>query len=324
MKPLSNVRILMISMMLALSGISINLQAQDAEHRAHEEEAHGGHNAHDEHETQSASVDAETLKALGGEIRIAGPGTVRQTVSLPGEVRLNKETVAQVSPRYPAQVVDVSARIGDSVDAGDTLAVGESSQTLQRFPLKSLIRGTVIDRSATLGEQIQPTDAAFVVADLSTLWVDIALYPRQIGHVQKGQPVRITTAFGPDPVNARIDYLDPVVSEQVRTGLARIFLDNASGEWKPGMFIEAEVTLSESQGDVVVPLTAVIEYEVRQVVFVREEESWHPRPVTLGAKDRDQVIIQSGLEAGEQYVAKGGFTLKAELLKRGFESGHNH
>lgn len=354
MKPLSHVRILTISMMLALSGASINLQAQEAGREAHAEahsrqdnhsnnieqhsdhhhegekdrrettESAHGHGGHDEHEAHGASVDVETLKALGGEIRTAGPGTVRQTVSLPGEVRLNTEVVARVSPRYPAQVVDVSARIGDSVDAGDTLAVGESSQTLQRFPLKSLIRGTVIDQSATLGEQIEPTDAAFVVADLSTLWVDIALYPRQIGQVQKGQPVRITTTFGPDPVNARIDYLDPLVSEQLRTGLARIFLDNASGKWKPGMFIEAEVTLSESQGDVVVPLTAVIEFEGRQVIFVREGKSWHPRPVTLGAKDRDQVIIQSGLETGEQYVAKGGFTLKADLLKSEFESGHNH
>lgn len=324
MKPLANIWILTISMMLTLAGVSINVQAQDAEHEAHEQEAHNGHNAHGKHKEPGAAVDAETLEALGGEIRVAGSGKVRQTVSLPGEVHLNKEAVAQVSPRYSAQMVEVSARIGDSVVAGDTLAIGESSQSLQRFPLKSLIRGTVIDRSATLGEQLQPTDAAFVVADLSTLWVDIALYPRQIGRVQKGQPVHITTAFGPEPVNARIDYLDPRVSEQLRTGLARIYLDNASGEWKPGMFIEAEVTLSESQADVVVPLTAVIEYEGHQVVFVREDERWSPRPVTLGAKDREQVVVQSGLASGEHYVADGGFVLKADLLKSGFESGHNH
>ena len=284
---------------------------------AHEEE-HGGH------EEQGVSVDPETLRALGGEVSVAGRGKVSQTVSLPGEVRLNKEAVAQISPRYPAQIVDVSARIGDSVAAGDTLAIGESSQTLQRFPLKSLIRGTVIDRSATLGEQIQPTDTAFVVADLSTLWVDIALYPQQIGRVKKGQPVRITPAFGPEPVNARIDYLDPMVNEQLRTGLARIHLDNVSGQWRPGMFIEAEITLAESEAEVVVPRTAVIEYQDRQVVFVREGEIWQPRPVTLGAEDRDQVIIRSGLNRGEQYVAKGGFTLKADLLKSEFESGHNH
>ena len=307
---------------------------RESDHQAHGEgeeahnEAGGGaheeHGGHEGHEEQGASVDPETLRALGGEVKVAGPGKVSQTVSLPGEVRLNKEAVAQVSPRYPAQIVDVSARIGDSVAAGDTLAVGESSQTLQRFPLKSLIRGTVIDRSATLGEQIQPTDAAFVVADLSTLWVDIALYPRQVGRVETGQPVRLSTAFGPEPVNARIDYLDPMVSEQLRTGLARVYLDNTSGQWRPGMFIEAEVTLAETQAEVVVPHTAVIEYQGREVVFVREGERWHPRPVTLGAKDRDQVVIRSGLASGEQYVAKGGFTLKADLLKSEFESGHNH
>lgn len=304
---------------------------QESDHQDHREDegghdkaGGGAHGEHEGHEEQSTSVDPEMLRELGGEISVAGPGKVSQTVSLPGEVRLNKEAVAQVSPRYPAQIVDVSARIGDSVAAGDTLAVGESSQTLQRFPLKSLIRGTVIDRSVTLGEQVQPTDAAFVVADLSTLWIDIALYPRQIGRVQKGQPVRITTAFGPEPVNTRIDYLDPMVSEQLRTGLARIYLDNASGQWRPGMFIEAEVTLAETEAEVVVPQTAVIEYQGRQVIFVRESDRWHPRAVTLGAKDRDQVVIRSGLTSGEEYVAKGGFTLKADLLKSEFESGHNH
>ncbi|MCP8898483.1 MULTISPECIES: efflux RND transporter periplasmic adaptor subunit [Gilvimarinus] len=288
------------------------------------EEAHEEHDEHGGHEEQSTSIDPQTLRALGAEVSIASPGRVSQTVSLPGEVRLNKEAVAQITPRYPAQIVDVSARIGDSVAAGDTLAIGESSQTLQRFSLKSLIRGTVIDRSVTLGEHIQPSDAAFVVADLSTLWVDIALYPRQIGLVKKGQPVRISTTFGPEPVNTQIDYLDPMVSEQLRTGLARIYLDNAAGQWRPGMFIDAEVTLTETEAEVVVPQTAVIKYQGRQVVFVKEGDSWHPRPVVLGAKDRGQVVILSGVSSGEQYVAKGGFTLKADLLKSEFESGHNH
>lgn len=328
MKPLATLWIVVFSMALALSGVSITAHAQDAGHDNHEhehdEENQDEHEGHHDHEEQSVSVDVPTLRQLGAEIRVAGPGKVSQTVSFPGEVRLNKESVAQIGPRYSSQLVEVSARIGDAVAAGDTLAVAESSQTLQRFPLKSLIGGTVIDRSATLGEQIQPTDAAFVVADLSTLWVDIALYPRQLGQVQRGQPVRISTAFGPEPVEARIGYLDPRVSEPLRTGLARVYLDNGSGEWKPGMFVEAEVTLTETEADVVVPLTAVIEYEGHQVVFVSEKERWYPRPVTLGAKDREQVIVRAGLRSGERYVAKGGFILKADLLKSEFESGHNH
>lgn len=288
-----------------------------------EHEAHDSHDGHGEHENATALAPDE-LKALGGVVAVAGPASLQKTVTLPGEVRLDKEAVAHVSPRYAAQIVEVKARIGDRVAPGDTLAVAESSQTLQRFELKSLIGGTVIDRHASLGEQLQPSDAAFEVADLTRLWVDIALYPRQVGHVKEGQPVRLTTAFGAEPVTAKIDYIAPLVNERMRTGLARVYLDNEEGHWKPGMFVEAEVTLSESPVAVAVPPSALINYEGETVVFVREGERWHPRAVTLGEESREQVEVLSGLEAGETYVSEGGFVVKANLLKSELEAGHHH
>ncbi|WP_051235373.1 efflux RND transporter periplasmic adaptor subunit [Marinimicrobium agarilyticum] len=282
------------------------------------------HAGHEEHENAATELALDELKALGGVVAIAGPTTLKRTVTLPGEIRLDKEAVAHVSPRYAAQIVEVNARIGDVVEAGDTLAVAESSQTLQRFELKSLVGGTVIDRHASLGEQLQPSDAAFEIADLTRLWVDIALYPRQIGRIKQGQPVRLTTAFGPKPVTATVDYIAPLVDEQLRTGLARVYLDNEAGHWKPGMFVEAEVTLAESPVAVAVPPSALINYEGETVVFVREGERWHPRPVTLGEESREQVEILSGLEAGEAYVSEGGFVVKANLLKSELEAGHHH
>lgn len=323
-------------------GVSLPAFAQSDTEHAHEQNAHeahreesanGGskaeHSGHEEHEghgehEEATALPLEELNALGGVVAVAGPASVQRTVRLPGEVKLDKEAVAHVSPRYPAQVVEVKTRIGDVVEAGDTLAVAESSQTLQRFELKSLIRGTVIDRHASLGEQLQPSDIAFEVADLSRLWVDIALYPRQIGRVKQGQPVRITTAFGPEPVDARIDYIAPLVNERMRTGLARVYLDNESGQWKPGMFVEAQVTLSDAPVAVAVPPSAVINYEGETVVFVREDERWHPRVVTLGKESREQVEVLSGLEAGETYVSQGGFVVKANLLKSELEAGHHH
>ena len=125
------------------------------------------------------------------------------------------------------------------------LAVAESSETLSRFQLKSLIDGAVIKRHVTLGEHLAPDDTAFVVADLSTLWVDIALYPKQVPLVKPGQPVRITTSHGPAPVETNLGYVAPLVDEATRTGLARVFLANTQNHWKPGMFIEGQITLGE-------------------------------------------------------------------------------
>ena len=302
--------------------------ARHESERAGKSEEHAGHadekKGHDEHEGPSLIFSAERLKDFGGKIASAEAGVIRQQVSLPGEVRLNKEAVAHITPRFPAKIVKVSAKTGDRVKAGETLAVAESSETLARFELNSMIDGVVIQRQVTLGEHLSPDDAAFVVADLSTLWADIALYPKQVALVKVGQPIRITTSYGPAAVDTQIDYVAPQVEESTRTGLARVFLPNNNQDWKPGMFIEGEITLGEYPAAVVVPKTAVIDLDNQHTVFVQQGEGWDPRPVKLGRKDKNSVEILEGLEPGERYVAEGGFTLKAQLQKSEFESSHNH
>lgn len=291
-----------------------------SEEGAHEE---AGHEGHDEEEPD-LTFSADLLRDFGGEIATAEAGVIRQQVSLPGEVKLNEEAVAHITPRFAAKIVEVRAKTGDRVKAGDVLAVAESSETLSRFQLKSLIDGVVIKRHVTLGEHLAPDDTAFVVANLSTLWVDIALYPKQVPLVIAGQPVRITTSHGPAPVETSLDYVAPLVDEATRTGLARVFLANPDNNWKPGMFIEGQISLGEFPAAVVVPKTAVIGLEAQPTIFVQHDGSWEPRPVKLGRKDSDSVEILTGLEAGERYVSKGGFVLKAQLQKSEFESGHNH
>lgn len=303
-------------------------QHSDEEHtgedHADDDGAHeAGHEGHEEEEPELA-FSAGLLRDFGGEIATAEAGVIRQQVSLPGEVKLNEEAVAHITPRFQAKIVEVRAKTGDRVKAGDVLAVAESSETLSRFQLKSLIDGVVIKRHVTLGEHLAPDDTAFVVANLSTLWVDIALYPKQVPLVETGQPVRITTSHGPAPVEANLDYVAPLVDEATRTGLARVFLANTENHWKPGMFIEGKITLGEFSAAIVVPKTAVIDLEGQTTIFVQHDRSWEPRPVTLGRGDSDSVEILTGLEAGERYVAQGGFVLKAQLQKSEFESGHNH
>jgi cobalt-zinc-cadmium efflux system membrane fusion protein len=197
--------------------------SEPEEHAAEEgEHDSGGHEGHGAHEEPELVLSPELLRRFGGTIASVDGGFIRQQVSLPGEVRLNEEAVAHITPRFPSKIVKVLAKTGDKVKAGQTLAVAESSETLAKFELKSLIDGIVINRHVTLGEHLSPDDAAFVVADMSTLWADIALYPKQVPLVKEGQPVTIATSHGPDPVQTEIDYVAPLVDESTRTGLARV------------------------------------------------------------------------------------------------------
>ena len=71
--------------------------------------------------------------------------------------------------------------------------------------------------------------------------------------------------------------------------------------------------------------TALIRMEDgEEVIFVETDEGFKPRPVAVGRRGLDHVEVVSGLEPGERFVARGGFSLKAELAKDAFGDGHGH
>lgn len=80
-----------------------------------------------DHDTHAAVVlsDAERA-ALGLEITTAGPGKLTVTKSFPGKVKINEERHAHVVARLPGVAASVAASVGESVRAGQTLAVLES------------------------------------------------------------------------------------------------------------------------------------------------------------------------------------------------------
>jgi len=73
-----------------------------------------------------------------------------------------------------------------------------------------------------------------------------------------------------------------------------------------------------------VPKTALQNVENKISIFVLTEEGFKPQPVVVGETNITQAEIVGGLRLGQTYVAKGAFTLKAQLAKGGFESGHSH
>ncbi|WP_052481012.1 efflux RND transporter periplasmic adaptor subunit [Gilvimarinus agarilyticus] len=309
--------------LLCLILIVLNTMTAMAANDTHERE-HAGDDKGEQHLEGQVSLPLDVFNELGGKLATASPGRIRDERALPAEVRLNAEAVAHLTPRFAAQITEVNASTGDTVTAGQVLARAENSDTLASFELKSLIDGVVINRHVTLGEHLQTTDTAYVIADLTRLWLDIALYPKQLAKVKTGMAVHLTTAYGLEPVDSKIDYVAPLVNEATRTGLARVFLSNPDGRWKPGMFVTAYITLSDVSVAVRVPQTAVIDMKGQKIVFVREQNHWRAQLVKLGHADRDYVEVTEGLATGAKYAAEGGFFLKAQLEKDELESGHHH
>jgi cobalt-zinc-cadmium efflux system membrane fusion protein len=321
--------IALLCMLLAVGAFAQEPAHDDHAGHDHAEVAESPADDHSDHEGEHVDevlmTPAERAE-FGITTAQAGPGVIVTRVKLPGEIHPNDDRLAHLVPRYEGIVTEVHVHEGDKVTKGQTLAVIESNETLVPYPLKTMIDGTVISKHITLGEAAKPDAAPFVVADLSTVWVSLSIYQRDLDVIRTGERVWVHADDHHAPAEGEITYVTPIVRESTRTASARVVLDNAAGRWRPGMFVVGEVEVARDEVAVAVPRTALLTVEGSTAVFVadRDGDGFLVRPVTVGATDAAMAEITAGLAPGETYVAQGGFTLKAELEKASFGHGHAH
>lgn len=295
--------------------------SKDGEHSKEDGHDHGEGGHGDELPEGVVEIDDARAKAAGIALGKAGPATLREELQLNGVVQANQEATVQVTPRFPGVVKSLAKRLGDQVKKGDLLAVVESNQSLTTYELRAPIAGVVTARQASLGEYVSEQKPAFVVTDLSTLWVDFSVYRRDIAKVSIGETVRIDPEDGGAPVQAKISYVSPIGSSDTQSALARAVIQN-DDRFKPGLFATGTVSTEEYPAPLAVSSEAIQSVEGREVVFVREGDRFAARDVAIGRRDANMVEVRSGLKPGDAYAAKNSFVVKAELAKG--EAGHDH
>jgi len=193
-----------------------------------------------------------------------------------------------------------------------------------RYVMRAPFDGVVIEKHIVLGQAMMGDAEAFVVADLSSVWVNINVYQKDLSVVRQGLPVLLTTRHNTSTPNGKISWLSPRIDEHTRTVLARVVLLNPDRQWRPGLFATAKIAVDEIEVPLLVPKTALQTVEDQLSVFVQTDEGFEPKPVMLGRRSETHAEVTKGLQPGQRYVAKGAFTLKAELAKESFGDGHAH
>lgn len=273
-----------------------------------------------DHEESHAELTARQAEAAGIVTAVAAPGHIHQMATLTGRIMLNRDTTAEVRARFAGIVREVKANWGDAVKAGQVLAVVEANESLRNYNVTAPFDGTVLARNTNIGD-VAGDAPLFTIANLSDVWAELHVFPRNLEQLQKGQAITIRSLDG-KTAQAKVNLVLPTADAQSQTVLAIAVLPNGSGQWKPGMAIEGDLLTGETEAGVTVNVDAVQRMENTTVVFVQEGDGFEPREVVIGAQDARHVEIVSGLSAGERYVSEGSFLVKAELGKS--SAAHEH
>jgi cobalt-zinc-cadmium efflux system membrane fusion protein len=200
----------------------------------------------------------------------------------------------------------------------------EQDFKIARIEIKAPIGGTVIEKHITLGEMLEKDAKAFVLADLSSVWVNLSVYQKDMALIRKGMEVIISGGKNIPEFKGEISYVRSLVGDETRTTLARVVIPNPKGTLRPGIFVNGKVVAEKIKVPLAVPKSALQTIDNQTIVFVKTDEGLFPQPVKTGKTSETHTEIISGMKSGQQYVSEGGFTLKAQLAKGGFEAGHSH
>lgn len=268
------------------------------------------------------TITAEAATRAGVVAEAASPATLRETLAVYGQVKLNANKVARAVPRFGGIIREARKSLGDSVNAGEVVAILETNQSLATIEVKAPIAGIIVDRDANAGETVTDGAALYTIADLSEVWVDLNVPKRDQARVKVGQSATIhADDTGTDAIGT-VSWISPISSAEAQTLIARVVLTNTDQRWRPGLFVKAAISLSEESVPVAVKESALQTLFDFTVVFSQHGDLYQARPLELGRRGGGYVEVLKGLKAGERYVTENSFLVKADIGKSG--ASHDH
>lgn len=265
------------------------------------------------HEEAAKENDIKTEKA--------GSGTIRERVRLTGRIILNRNTTAEVRARFPGIVKNVHVNWGDAVRKGQVLATIEANDSLRNYTVTAPVDGVVLTRNTNIGN-MAGEETLFTIADLSDVWAEFHVFPRDLDKVKIDQPVRVHTLENDKAAETRISMLLPTADPLSQTVVAIVPIANPEGKWRPGMVVEGNVLVAEHEVPLAVRSSALQQFRDFTVVFAKVGTTYEVRMLETGANDGEWVEVLGGLKPGTEYVTENSFLIRADIEKSG--ASHDH
>jgi cobalt-zinc-cadmium efflux system membrane fusion protein len=254
------------------------------------------------------------------ETEIAGPQTLTITNKVYGIITKSEDNIFDVYAPYPGIVQTVLVKTGDKVKKGQRLLTVLNQQTLQTYDVNSPSNGEVTSRQVKPGVHTD-IGALLEISDLSKVWIEMSMFPKDIEQITKGMDVQITDLHGEKSVQSKIDYLSPQMTGG-HIARARATIPNTDGSWRPGMHVVANVVVERIEAPLAVRRSAIQTFREMPVVFGQFGNVFEVRMVQLGRQDKHYFEVTGGLKPGTKYVINNSYLLKAEVLKDG--ASHDH
>ncbi len=201
----------------------------------------------------------------------------------------------------------------------------QKGHNFSKLPVLSPVSGTVVSKHIIEGSAVKSGEPLFRIADLSTVWLEAAIYQADLAWFQNVPVEKINASISIDglpdlPMTSVIKHIDPVLDPLTHSARIRFEIDNPQGMLRPNMYATASIQLNLGER-LLIPESAVIVAADKRIVFVDQGlGKLKPVEIKTGLQNDQYIEVKSGLSAGQTVVTSGQFLIAAESkLKSGLQ-----
>jgi len=232
--------------------------------------------------------------------------------------KVNFARVEKVSDPRAVSRQDFDARKSAVETAEATLkqnraAVENARLNLEYCTIRSPINGRAGQRTVDVGNVVSANSGSLLVIQrLDPIYADFTVTESELSGVQRNmakQALKVEVRLpddGTEPREGKLTFLDNSVQEGSGTVKLRATLNNNDRSFWPGRFVKVRLILQTQRDAVLVPADAPqLSAKGPFVYVVKPDSSAELRPVKVGQRQEDLVVIKDGLKADERVVVSG-------------------
>lgn len=215
---------------------------------------------------------------------------------------LQKEAISQ-------EEYDVARADYKSAQAQSQLIKAQITKTSVRAPFS----GKIGLRSISTGTYITPSILVAKLVNIGKLKITFSIPEKYANQVKTNTILTFTVAGSTEKYTAKVYAIEPEVEIATRTLKVRAIAENRDGKLLPGTFANVEMPLDIIKDAIVVPTEAIIPVQNGKKLFISNNGQAKEVMVETGTRTDADILILSGLKAGDTVLTSGIMTLKDEM-----------
>jgi membrane fusion protein (multidrug efflux system) len=233
--------------------------------------------------------------------------SITESLVLNGEVvsKMEVNIYSTVNGKIQKKMVEE----GDKVKEDDVLAYvdrSEAGMTYVPTPVESTIDGIVKEVFVDLGDYITPQVPLFQIVDMEEVEVVVNVPEKYIAKIREGLFSEIALVAYPERrFYGRVKKISPALDPASRTLETRVLVQNKNYLVKPGMYGEVRIVLRKKENAIVIPISAVIERDGRNVVFIEEDGLAKQVEPVFDITEGDRISVSEGIEKEQRVIVTG-------------------